>query len=111
MIPGKCKAMVVIRMCAQALDNLVTACLNKDADKRPAAAELLKDPVLRHAHDSKWLAKRMSGLDRNSQRVSFKGGIAGPNSTSHSPTSPSTVRTRRLPLLAIILNDSLLPQI
>lgn len=83
----------------------MAACLNKDADKRPTAAELLKDPVLRHAHDSRWLAKRLSGLDRSSRRVSFKDGIAGPNSTGHSPTSPSTVRTWRFSVLAIITTE------
>jgi serine/threonine protein kinase len=34
-------------MDVQALCNLVGRCLNKDADSRPSAAELLKDSIFR----------------------------------------------------------------
>ena len=71
----------------QGLDSMVAACLNKDANQRPTAAELLKDPVLKHGHDHKWLAKRLAALerDRSSRRVSFKDGSSTAHSGSQSP--------------------------
>jgi hypothetical protein len=33
--------------CVQGLCSLVERCLNKDADSRPAASELLKDPIFK----------------------------------------------------------------
>ncbi len=69
----------------QALESMVAACLRKAADKRPSATQLLKDPVLRHGHDHKWLAKRLSGLDKSSRRASS----VGDDSTAHSPASSS----------------------
>ena len=66
---------------------MVAACLNKDADQRPTAAELLKDPVLKHGHDHRWLAKRLAALerDRSSRRVSFRDGSSTAHSGSQSP--------------------------
>ena len=66
---------------------MVAACLNKDANQRPTAAELLKDPVLKHGHDHKWLAKRLAALerDRSSRRVSFRDGSSTAHSSSQSP--------------------------
>jgi serine/threonine protein kinase len=62
----------------QGLCNLVARCLNKDADTRPSATELLKDPLFKHAHDGKWLAKRLLGAtDKSSsgnRRVTFEDG-------------------------------------
>ncbi len=74
---------------------MVAACLNKDANQRPTAAELLKDPVLKHGHDHKWLAKRLAALerDRSSRRVSFRDGSSTAHSGSQSPhhTPPVSV--------------------
>ena len=77
----------------QGLDSMVAACLNKDANQRPTAAELLKDPVLKHGHDHKWLAKRLAALerDRSSRRVQFKDGSSTAHSGSHSPNSTPPV--------------------
>ncbi|CAK0783086.1 hypothetical protein CVIRNUC_006281 [Coccomyxa viridis] len=72
---------------SKGLDSMVAACLNKDANQRPTAAELLKDPVLKHGHDHKWLAKRLAALerDRSSRRVSFRDGSSTAHSGSQSP--------------------------
>ena len=70
---------------------MVAACLRKDADKRPTASQLLKDPVLKHGHDHKWLAKRLSGLDKSSRRVSSLGDDSTSYSTGYSAHSTSSV--------------------
>jgi len=76
----------------QALDSMVASCLNKDADKRPSAAALLKNPVLRHGHDNKWLAKRLSGLEKsNSRRISSVGDNSSSHSTGYSSQSTLSV--------------------
>ncbi len=69
---------------------MVAACLEKDADRRPTASQLLKDPVLRHGHDHKWLAKRLSGLDKSARRVSSLGDVSTAYSTGYSANSTSS---------------------
>ena len=76
----------------QGLCNLVARCLNRDAQNWPTAAELLKDPVFKHARDSKWLAKRLlstSTADGKSggRRVKFRDGKEATSPTSS--TTPS----------------------
>lgn len=79
-------------MCAvQALEGMVAACLKKDADKRPTATQLLKDPVLKHGHDHKWLAKRLSGLDKSSRRALSAGDDSTAYNSSYSAHSTSSV--------------------
>ncbi len=81
----------------QGLCKLVARCLNKDADTRPTASELLKDPIFKQAHDGKWLAKRLFGAaDKSSggdksRRVTFKDGREGTPPGSVSPRQHSTV--------------------
>lgn len=66
-------------------------CLNKDADSRPSAAELLKEPIFKHAHDSKWLAKRLLAASAakakaGGRRLKFQDGKEGMSPTSMSPS-------------------------
>ena len=82
---GGCCQKLETERAVQALESMVAACLRKDADKRPSATQLLKDPVLKHGHDHKWLAKRLSGLDKSSRRASSM----GDDSSAHSPASSS----------------------
>lgn len=72
---------------------MVAACLNKNADRRPSAADLLREPVLKHAHDSKWLAKRLLSLDRSARRISWKDDVgASTHSLGNSPNPTPPVR-------------------
>ena len=43
----KCAGAEDVDACVQGLCSLVERCLNKDADNRPAASELLKDPIFK----------------------------------------------------------------
>jgi serine/threonine protein kinase len=80
---------------AQALCSVVGRCLNKDADARPSASELLRDPLFRHAHDSRWLARRLlqppSPAERAGKKVSFREN-APPNDSPTSSLVPPPVR-------------------
>lgn len=73
----------------QALCNLAARCLNKDADSRPTASELLKDPLFKYAHDGKWLAKRLMGA-AGGRKVTFKEGGEGSPSSSGSASPHHT---------------------
>ncbi len=99
---GCCQVLEMLERAAQALESMVAACLRKDADKRPSATQLLKDPVLKHGHDHKWLAKRLSGLDKSSRRASS----VGDDSTAHSPASSSSHSTSSVSALLCPQNQS-----
>jgi serine/threonine protein kinase len=90
---------------AQALCSLASRCLTKDANARPTASGLLKDPLFRHVHDRRWLARRLlqPPAERGAKRVSFNdAGSDSPTSSLHPlPVRPGRRIPRVYPLVPV----------
>ena len=52
----------------QAMHAFTARCLDKNANARPTAGELLKHPFLEKAHDNVYLARRLLGSAPQQQR-------------------------------------------